>query len=143
MCSVYCADKGLQSKCPFFALILILTSWLVDRGIWKKNILNFLICTLFYPRDSPGYLLKMFSPFGPAVWPAIGNIHIYECLLLIYTFNLQPSTSIWWLKNIKLIKNVMIKFKIDGVGSILTLQSKWERGALIGRYERRSGFSIC
>ena len=25
---------------------------------------------------------KNSNPFGPAVWPAIGNIHIYECIVL-------------------------------------------------------------
>ena len=27
-----------------------------------------------------------FSPFGRAVWPAIGNIYIYECLVLLYGY---------------------------------------------------------
>ena len=27
---------------------------------------------------------KNFSLIGPAVWPAIGNIYIYECLVLLY-----------------------------------------------------------
>ena len=27
---------------------------------------------------------KNFSPFGPAVWPAIRNIFVYECLVLLY-----------------------------------------------------------
>ena len=31
---------------------------------------------------------KKFSLFGPAIWPAIGNIYIYiyECLVLLYRF---------------------------------------------------------
>ena len=27
---------------------------------------------------------KKFSPIGPALWPAIRNIYIYECLVLLY-----------------------------------------------------------
>ena len=27
---------------------------------------------------------KHFSPIGPAVWPAIGNIYTYECLVFYY-----------------------------------------------------------
>ena len=28
--------------------------------------------------------LKKLGQFGPAVWPAIGNIYIHECLVLLY-----------------------------------------------------------
>ena len=27
---------------------------------------------------------KNFSPIGPAVWPAISNIYLDECLVLLY-----------------------------------------------------------
>jgi len=30
---------------------------------------------------------KIQPKFGPAVWPAIGNIYIGECLVLLYRFD--------------------------------------------------------
>ena len=37
---------------------------------------------LKYPPGNPLVSTKKFSPFGLAVWPAIGDIYIYECLVL-------------------------------------------------------------
>ena len=35
-------------------------------------------------KNTYGCPQKNFSPIGPAAWPAIGNIYIYECLVLLY-----------------------------------------------------------
>ena len=55
-------------------LLLLNTSWRAWRCPWKKKKLN-----LFSQKVST----KNFSPFGPAVLPAIGNI-LYECLVLLF-----------------------------------------------------------
>ena len=38
--------------------------------------------SIIYPKVST----KKFSPIGPAVWPAVGNKYIYECLVLFYRY---------------------------------------------------------
>ena len=84
----------------------------------------FNLFTLCYPPwDTRGYSVQ---PSGRLL-----GTYIYTNVL-IYTFSLQPSTSMM-AKNIKLIKNVIIKFKIDGVGSIKRLHSKGERGEGLNR----------
>ena len=42
---------------------------------------NFLAYNTLRP---PMSVHKKFSPIGSAVWPDIGNINIYECLVLLY-----------------------------------------------------------
>ena len=48
----------------------------------EKKISNFLLAlaTPWLPMS----VYKNFNPFGSAVWPAIGNIYKYECLVLLY-----------------------------------------------------------
>ena len=38
------------------------------------------------PPGYPWVSTTNFIPIGPAVWPPIGNIYIYECLVLLYRF---------------------------------------------------------
>ena len=40
------------------------------------------------PQGTQGFPEKKISPFGPAVWPAIGNI-LYEYLVLLYSFTIN------------------------------------------------------
>ena len=46
-----------------------------------KNVEIFLLA--FNNPRPPLSVQKNFSPIGPAVWPAIDNIFIYECLVLL------------------------------------------------------------
>ena len=68
----------------------------MEKQILKKKILEKKILKFFFlnkktfesfsalntPRE-PLSVQKKFSPFGPAVWQAIGNLYIYECLVLL------------------------------------------------------------
>ena len=49
-----------------------------EKNVFKK-------IDLFQPKTPPAMVsTKNFSQFGPAVWPAIGNNNVYECLILLY-----------------------------------------------------------
>ena len=59
-----------------------------SKFIWS-NIVNY-NSSLFLFQWLPDYPLVCtmnVSTFGPAVWPAKGNIYIYECLVLIYRWD--------------------------------------------------------
>ena len=72
---------------PYFYEIYI-TSWRARRCPWKKIILKKKISNFFLvynpppPSRHPWVSTKNFSPIGPAVWPAIGNI--YTIVLFYY-----------------------------------------------------------
>ena len=51
------------------------------KKIFKKKF-RFLLA--YNTPRQPQIVQKNVSPFGPVVWPAIGNINIYECLFLLY-----------------------------------------------------------
>ena len=61
------------------------------KKIGKKKFEFFLALNPPPPRP-PMSVHKIFSPIGLAVWPAIGNIYIYECLVLLYRRLVSQTT---------------------------------------------------
>ena len=71
------------------------TSWRARRCPWEKKFGEKIVEEKIFekkfefllPKTLPGHpwvSTQNFSPFGLAVWQAIGNIYVYECLVLLY-----------------------------------------------------------
>ena len=75
---LFCYKYKLQIMQNMLAMVAKMPG--VARG--KKKIRDFFLAYIT-PRP-PMSVQKNVSPIGPAVWPAIGNIFIYDCLVLLY-----------------------------------------------------------
>ena len=73
----------LYLKLKVYSESLFITSWRARRCP-----LNFFWIFLAYNTPRPP------SPIGPAVWPALRNIHKYECLVLLYRLIFKETVNL-------------------------------------------------
>ena len=78
---IFICSFSAKVTCAFMVYKKLAKSPGVARG--KKNWIK---KTIFETHPSHSWVsTKNVSPFGPAVWPAMGNIYVYnECLVLLY-----------------------------------------------------------
>ena len=105
----------------------------VARG--KKNYFDFFSLQHAHPWVST----KKISPFGPAVWPAIGIIYIYECLVLFHRSILCLDDV---QSELKSTQDCLEKLKSESEGGKLVILQEEKQQLLVSRYTQQADLSL-